>query len=302
MVMRRIEIGQVKRRNKHPHLWVHLVLIIASILFVIPILYVISISVTSDSEIISHGYRLIPQKISVLAYEYIFKTPKQLLNSYSVSIFITVVGTGLSLTLTTMLAYMVSRPDFKYRKQMSFFIFFTMLFNGGLVPTYMLITQYLHLKNTIWVLILPYVINAWFVLLMRSFLSTIPMSLLESAQIDGSSEIQTFFLIVMPLSKPALATIGLLISFNYWNDWWLSMLYIDERKLLPLQYMLYKIMSDIEFLTQQMSANVNVSLKDIPSEAARMATCILAAGPMLLVFPFFQKYFVKGLTVGAIKE
>lgn len=300
--MRRIEMEHVKKRTKYPHLWVHLVLITASILFLIPILYVISISFTSDSEIIRYGYTLIPRKISVLAYEYIFKTPKQLLNSYSVSIFITVVGTGLSLILTTMLAYMVSRPDFKYRKQMSFFIFFTMLFNGGLVPTYMLITQYLHLKNTIWVLILPYVINAWFVLLMRSFLSTIPMSLLESAQIDGSSEFQTFFFIVIPLSKPALATIGLLISFNYWNDWWLSLLYIDERKLLPLQYMLYKIMSDIEFLTQQMSANVNVSLKDIPSEAARMATCILAAGPMLLVFPFFQKYFVKGLTVGAIKE
>lgn len=286
-------------RQLHP--LIHLCLIITAVLFIIPILYIISISFTSDIEIAKSGYSLIPKSIDTLAYEYLFKTPKQLLTSYGVSIFVTVFGTLASLLLTTMLSYTLSRPDYKYKNAMSFFVFFTMLFNGGLVPTYILITRYLHLKNNILVLILPYIINAWYVLLMKGFLVTIPVALIESAKIDGSTEMNTFLKLILPLARPAMATIGLFIAFTYWNDWWLSLLYIDEDRLIPLQYLLYRTMSNIMYLTQQLSASVSVNIKDIPTESARMAMCILAAGPMLMVFPFFQKYFVRGLTVGAIK-
>jgi putative aldouronate transport system permease protein len=271
------------------------------VVWVIPILYIVSISFTRDPDIIEYGYRLIPKNVSFTTYGYLFQTSKQLLNSYAVSLLVTGTGTALSLCVTTMLGYALCRPDFAYRRFFSFIVFFTMLFNGGLVPTYILITRYLHLKNNILVLILPYVVNAWFVLLMRSFLTTIPLSLVESAKIDGASELRTFAAIVLPLSKPALATIGLLIAFNYWNDWWLSLLYIDVDTLIPLQFLLYRTMSNIMYLTQQMSSQMSINIANLPTESARMAMCILAAGPMLVVFPFFQKYFVKGITLGAVK-
>lgn len=279
----------------------NLVFIVISILFIIPVLYIISVSFTPDTDIVHYGYRLIPKNFSTMAYEFMFKSPKQLINAYGVSVFVTIFGTLVSLLFTTMLAYTIARPDYKYRKFVSFFIFFTMLFNGGLVPTYILMTRYLHLKNNILVLVLPYIINAWYVLLMKGFISTLPLSLVESAKIDGSNEYRTFFSIILPLAKPALATVGLLIAFNYWNDWWLSLLYIDVERLIPLQYLLYRTMANITYITQILAATVHVDLKNIPTESARMTMCILAAGPMLLVFPFFQKYFVKGITLGAVK-
>ena len=290
-----------KSQLNKAHIPLHIIFIVLCVLFIVPLVYIISISFTSDIEIANNGYLLIPHKINFMAYEYMFRTPKQLLQSYGISGLVTVGGTILSLLFTTLLSYTLARQDYKYRRVVSFFVFFTMLFNGGLVPTYILITRYLHLKNTILVLILPYLINAWFVLLMRSFISTLPLSLVESAKIDGSGELRTFFVIILPLARPALAAIGLMIAFTYWNDWWLSLLYIDVDKLIPLQYLLYRTMSNIMYLTQQLSSSVSVSIKDIPTESARMAMCILAAGPMLIVFPFFQKYFVRGITVGAIK-
>ena len=279
----------------------HILLVVVCMLFVIPVVYVISISLTSNKEIADHGYRLIPESFNVLAYSYIFRSSKQLLSAYGVSILVTTAGTAISLLVTSMLSYSLARPDNRYRRVISFFVFFTMLFNGGLVPTYILITRYLHLKDTILVLILPYLINAWFVLLMRSFIAALPLSLTEAAKIDGAGEFKTFFAIVIPLAKPALASLGLMIAFQYWNDWWLSLLYIDAERLSPLQYLLYRINANIAALTEQLSTSVNVNIKDIPSEPSRMAMCILAAGPMLIIFPFFQKYFVKGISVGAIK-
>ncbi|MGQ9631006.1 MAG: carbohydrate ABC transporter permease [bacterium] len=177
-----------------------------------------------------------------------------------------------------------------------------MLFNGGLVPWYILIVRYLHLKDTLWVLIVPYLVVPWFVLLLRTFFQQIPISLIESAKIDGASEFRIFFSIIVPLSKPALATIGLFICLRYWNDWWLSLLYIEKENLVPLQYMLYRMMANIQFLTSQLTTTaVDIDVGKLPNESARMAMCVLAAGPMLFVFPFFQKYFVKGLTAGALK-
>lgn len=281
---------------------IHCILILFALLCIIPIIGVISISFSTETEIALHGYRLIPRGFTTRAYEIIFQSPKQIINSYMISIIVTVLGGVLGLMVVSLIAYPLSRKDFPYRKKLSFYVFFTMLFNGGLVPWYMVITKYLHLQNTLWVLVLPYIAIPWYILLLRTYFSKIPASLIESAKIDGSSEFRTFFTIVLPLSKPALATIGLFIVLQYWNDWWLSLLYIEKESLIPLQYMLYRIMNNIQFLTTQMQTGaVTVDISELPNESARMAMCIIAAGPMLFIFPFFQKYFVKGLTVGAVK-
>lgn len=285
-----------------PKIFMNIWFIVVSIFCIIPMVFVIAISFSDEMDIARYGYRLIPRTISIIAYKYIFSNPKQILNSYMITIIVTIVGTLISLILTAMLAYTLSRRDYRYKKVTSLYIFVTMLFNGGLVPWYILITSYLHLKNTLLVLFLPYTIVPWFVLLMKGFLASIPASIYESAKIDGAKELKIFFNIVLPLSKPALATVGLFSLLMYWNDWWLSLLFIDEEKLIPLQYMLYRIMSNIEFLTNQMgTVNVSINIRELPNESARMAMCVLAAGPMLFAFPFFQKYFIKGLTVGSIK-
>ncbi len=172
-----------------------------------------------------------------------------------------------------------------------------------MVPLYIVVSTVLGIKDTVWALILPYAANAWHILLLRTFFQKIPYSLIESAKIDGASEIRTFWSIVLPLSKPGLATIGLFILLLYWNDWWLSLLFIESQELVPLQYMMYRIMKEIQFLTSDLSSSsVKIDITKLPNESLRMALCIVAAGPMLFVFPFFQKYFVKGLTVGSIKE
>jgi putative aldouronate transport system permease protein len=249
------------------------------------------------------GYALIPKAIDLGAYEYIFKQPKQLVDSYIVTIIVTLTGGVAGLFLTALLAYPLSRKDYKYARQTSFIIFFTLLFNGGLVPWYILITKYLHIKDTIFVLILPYLVYPWFVLLLRTFFSNIPAELIGAAEIDGAGEFKIFYSIILPMSKPALATIGLLIAFRYWNDWWLGMLFINKASLRPLQYLLYSIMSNLEEFERNLQAQAAMASLDatFPSEPVRMAMAVLAAGPMLIVFPFFQKYFVRGLTVGAVK-
>ena len=201
------------------------------------------------------------------------------------------------------LAYPLSRDDFKYRNILAFLVFFTLLFNGGLVPTYILMVKYLHIKNTIWAHIFPYMLTAFFVLLMRTFFQQLPKSFIDSAKLDGASELRILLQIIAPLSKPVLASVGLLSLLRYWNDtWWTGMLYIDDPDFKTLPQLLQEIMSSIQFLaTQAASQNIKVDLSALPSETARMAICVLAIGPVILIFPFFQKYFVRGLTVGAIK-
>lgn len=281
---------------------ISIILISFALTCIIPIIAVLSISLSDEMDILRYGYRLIPKKISLTAYEYIFKVPKQILQGYFISLSVTGVGTALSLFIIALIAYPLSRRDFKYRNPLAFYIFFTMLFNGGLVPWYILIVRYLHLKDTWWVLILPYLVLPWFVLLLKTFFQQIPIGIIESAKLDGASELRTFFTIIIPLSKPALAAIGLFILLRYWNDWWLPLLYIESENLVPLQYMLHRMMANIQFLTQQLrTTQMTIDISKLPNESARMAMCVLAAGPMLFIFPFFQKYFVKGLTVGAIK-
>ncbi|HEU5098156.1 MAG TPA: carbohydrate ABC transporter permease, partial [Roseiflexaceae bacterium] len=230
-------------RANFGRLAVHLVLLLLSLLALAPFAMLISSSLSSEAALGTYGYALFPKEVSLEAYRFLFADASQLLRSYGVSIFVTVVGGGLGLLVMSLLAYALSRKDFGPRMPLAFFVFFTMLFNGGLVPWYILITQYLHLRNTIWVLILPHLVVPWYVLLLRTYFAGLPSELLEAARIDGASEWRIFFRIALPLSAPALATVGLFHVLSYWNDWWLALLFIDDRKLVPLQYLMYIIQS-----------------------------------------------------------
>lgn len=283
---------------------IFIILSLLSLSCIIPILAIISVSFSNETDIVNKGYSLIPKNIDFSAYKFIFEKPKSILNAYAVTIFTTTAGTFLSLLIMSMIAYPLSRAHFAYRNKIAFFVFFTMLFNGGLVPWYMVITRGLKfLPDTMWVMIIPYLANAWNIMLLRSFFKTVPDSLIESAKIDGSGELRTFFTIALPLVKPGLATIGTFMALLYWNDWWLPLLYVNRAELQNLQFMLYKIMTNAQALAEQLeqSGNIEIDVKQIPTESMRMAMCVLAMGPMLFVFPFFQKHFSKGITVGAVK-
>ena len=295
--------GKKARKKPLSKILIHTVLILFSICCILPIILILSISLTNDNEIMKNGYSLIPRKIDLSAYKLIFQSSGQLLHSYFITICVTVIGTICSMWLTTSYAYVISRKDYKYKSFASFYLFFTMLFNGGLVPWFILISRGLHLYDNILVLFIPYLVTPWFVLLMKGFLQDIPSSIIESAKIDGASELKIFTRLIIPLSKPAIATIGIFNVLLFWNDWWLSLLFIENKSLVSLQFLLYRIMSSIDFLTSGIAMNtaVNINTQNIPTLSARMAMCVLAAGPMLFVFPFFQKHFVKGMTVGSIK-
>lgn len=282
---------------------IHATFILLCMLCLIPFLLVVSISFSSETDVYQYGYRLIPKVFDLTAYKLVFQNPTQILNSYKVTIFVTICGTIFGVLIMSMIAYIISRDNFKFKKEVTFYVFFTMLFSGGLVPFYILITQYLKLTDTIWVLIIPYLVNPFHVILLRSFFIKIPNSIAESAKIDGASEFRILFQIIMPLSKPALATIAFLTAMIRWNDWFPALLYIRKDALMPLQYLLQKLLSDLTFLSQnsEIVSSGLIGNISIPTETMRMAMLVVAAGPMLLVFPFFQKYFVKGLTVGSIK-
>ncbi|MGS5021040.1 carbohydrate ABC transporter permease [Paenibacillus sp. JJ1683] len=274
-------------------------------LCVFPFLVVVIISLTDEKTLARDGYRLLPAQWSLEAYRFIFRTSDTLLRSYGVTIAVTVIGTVISLILISLYAYAISRKSFRYRRFFSIFAILTMLFNGGMIPTYMVVSQLLGLKDTIWALILPLAMNAFYIMILRTFYSTsVPDAIVESAKIDGAGEFYTFLKIVLPLSLPGLATIGLFSTLGYWNDWFNALLYIDNPNLVPLQSMLMRIESSIQFI-QQNSQNSSISLaalQSIPQDTSRMAMVVLATLPIIFAYPFFQRYFVQGLTVGAVKE
>lgn len=278
---------------------------IFAILCVFPFLFVVIISLTDEGSLASNGYRLIPEKWSFGAYRYVFDMGDTLLRSYGVTIFITVVGTVISLLFMAFYAYAVSRKSFRYRNFFSFFAFFTMLFNGGLVPTYIIVTQLMGLKDTIWALILPLAVNAFYIMILRTFYSTsVPDAIIESGKIDGAGEFRIFLKLVLPLSLPGLATIGLFSTLGYWNDWFNALLYIDNPNLVPLQSMLMRIETSMQFIMQNAS-NSSISmeaLRSMPQDTSRMAMVVLATLPIIFAYPFFQRYFISGLTIGAVKE
>lgn len=282
----------------------HAFFIIFSLACVLPIVVVISTSFSSEMSVLRDGFGLFPKEFTLAAYQSILYNPMMLVRSYGVTIFVSLVGTTGGLLIISSLGYVLSRKDFLLNKQLSFFVFFTILFNGGLVPFYILVSRWLGLNNNIFALIVPYLVSAWFVLLIKGFMSGIPPALIESAKIDGAGEIRTFFAIIIPISKPALATVGLFLLLQYWNDWWLSMLFITDEKLYSLQFLLVRILNNIEFLSKNLTklSGMGVPVNALPSLTSRFAMCILAAGPMLVVFLFFQKYFMRGIVVGSIKE
>ena len=290
----------IKNESLFYNIFAHGVFVLFCIGCILPLLLVLGVSLSDEYSVAVNGFHLIPEKISFKAYTYVLSSSGSLLNAYLVTIFVTVTGTCLSLLITSMFAYPISRKVLKYRNKVALFIFFPMLFNGGLVPWYILISRYLHLKDTILVMIIPYLVISWYVLLMRNFFATIPDAMIESARIDGAGELRTFFRIVIPLSLPAIATIGLFSTLLYWNDWWLSLLFIENRSLMPLQYLLQSILMNIEVLISNPLTKLSRRI-EVPSQTARMAMCIIAIGPIIFAYPFYQKYFIKGLTIGAIK-
>lgn len=290
-----------KGKSRAGMTFVHLFFILFSIACVVPLLAIIAISFSDEAMIAHQGYQLIPSKVNLLAYELVFKSPWQLLNAYKISIIVTVLGTLCGLYVQATMAYVLSRRSYKYRNFLAFYMFFTMLFNGGLIPSYILITKYLHMGDTIWVLFVPGLVSAWNIILLRTFFQGIPESLVESAKIDGAKELRIFFSIMVPLSKPSLATIALFISVGLWNDWWNALIYITNPDLSPLQYLLHTYLMEQEQALQQAAKMPGFNIQNIPTESYQMAMCILAAGPMLFAYPFFQKYFVRGLTIGGVK-
>ncbi|OCT15028.1 sugar ABC transporter permease [Paenibacillus pectinilyticus] len=282
---------------------VNVVFMFYVILCISPLVLVFMVSITDEQSIVNNGFSFFPEKFSWMAYTYIFNDSSQIIRSYGISIFITVVGTLVSLLVTALYAYPISRPDLKSRNIFAFLIFFTLLFSGGLVPYYMVYSNVLHLKDTLIVLILPLLLTPFYVLIMRTFFATnVPDAILESAKIDGAGEYRIFFSIVLNLSRPVLATIGLFNTITYWNDWFTALLFITNPKLMPLQLLLHNIQSSIQIILDLADKNQgSISVDTLPSQSARMGMVIIAIGPIILAYPFLQKYFIKGLTVGAIK-
>lgn len=282
----------------------HVLFIIVACTMILPLILVFMVSVTDEMTITRDGYSFFPKIFSFEAYRYLFLDSMTIIRAYGVTIFATVVGSAGGLLLTALLAYPISRNDLPLRKSLSFFIFFTLLFNGGLVPWYLVFTQLLNVKDTIWALIVPgLLLNGFFVLIMRTFFqTTIPMAVIESAYMDGAGESRIFFQIVLRLSTPVLATIGLFVTISYWNDWFNSLVFVNDYRYYSLQYLLNKILLNIQFLAQNTQNNNSAQLiAQLPTETVRMAMAIVGVGPIVFAYPFFQKYIVKGLTVGAVK-
>ncbi|SFT08461.1 carbohydrate ABC transporter permease [Paenibacillus sp. BC26] len=283
----------------------NIIFILYGCLCLLPILLVVGVSFSDEKSIALHGYKLIPEKFSLSAYKYLWFDIHSIIAAYGISILVTVVGTIAGIMMTALFAYPLSRKDFHFRGFFSFFIFFTMIFSGGLVPWYLVYTNLLHLKDTIFALIVPgLLMNAFYVIIMRTFFqTTIHPSIIESATMEGASEGRILVQIVVPLSLPVFATIGLFYSLGYWNGWYNSLIFINNDDIINLQYMMYKVLMNLQFLLANAQAGgpSSTEIANLPSESVRMAMCIVGTGPMVFAYPFFQKYFVKGLTIGAVK-
>ncbi|MFQ9636418.1 MAG: carbohydrate ABC transporter permease [Eisenbergiella sp.] len=273
---------------------------LVALVCLLPFIMLISGSFSSEQAIRFTGYGLLPKEFTLEAYRIVFKYPQKIARAYGVSISITLIGTALGLFITTMAAYVISRKDFKYRNAISFFFYFTTLFNGGMVSTYIFYIQYLHLKDNLLALILPGMVNIFYLLIMRSFVAAIPIALVESAKIDGAGEFRTFMQIVLPLLKSGLATIGLFMALGYWNDRYNAMLYLNTSEKYPLQYMLYDLLQQTQALAR-IASQAGIRVESLPSNTLKLAMAVVATGPIILLYPFVQKYFVKGVTIGSVK-
>ncbi len=278
--------------------------VVFSILFALfalyPFLLMISASLTEVVSLARQGFKLIPARWSAVAYAYVFRS-SAVLNAYGVTVFVTAVGTALSLLVTSAMAYPLSRKDLRFAPHVSFLVYLTMVFHAGLVAFYILVSRYLGLSNTVWALIIPSLVQPWNMFLLRNFFRLVPFEVIESAKIDGAKEYTVLLRLVVPLSLPAIATIGLFYALSYWNEWFRALLFISKESLQPLQYLMVRIMSSVSSVAQDHLEASGVSTQIQPAVPIRMATALVAAGPILIVYPFVQRYFVRGLVVGAIK-
>ena len=289
-----------KKRGVFP-IFVHFIMILMVVVCLYPFAIMFMSSFASEASIIKYGYNLIPKEFGMDAYDYLLKRPMLIIRSYSITLVTTAIGTVVGLLMSIFLAYGLSIRNLPGRSALAFYVFFTMLFSGGLVPTYIMWSQWFHIKNTLWALIVPrMMVNAFQVIVMRSyFQANIPDELKEAARIDGASEFRILFQIVLPVAKPIIATIGLMIALGYWNDWMNGLYYVTDSKLFSIQQLLNRILSDAQYLSQN-TDNVEVSTT-IPTNSLKMALAAVGSLPLMVLLPFFQKYYVKGLTIGALK-
>lgn len=286
------------------HAAAFLILLILAIVCILPIILIVVASFTDETTLLADGYRFFPQKYGLEAYVYLWKQSVMMFRAYKISISVTVIGTLISLVLSTMFAYPLSRKDFKYRNFFSFFVFFTMLFSGGIVPSYMMWTKFFHIKDTIWALIIPsYLMNAFNILLIRNYYTNnIPDALIEAARIDGASEFLTFRRVIIPLSVPVIATVGLFTGLAYWNDWINGLYYINDPSLYSIQNLLIRLMNNIQYLNSGAAAGVvSGGTSTLPSTSVRMAIAVVGVIPVVIAYPFLQKYLIRGTVIGAVK-
>lgn len=306
--MREIEAEGCKYNQikKPTNVLFNIILAVLSLVCVIPFIFVIIISITDEESLAMNGYRFVPEKFSLYAYEYIVSAGENILRSYGVTILVTILGTLLGLLLTGTYAYTLSRKNYAYRKFFTTVITIPMLFSGGMIANYLIVTKVMMLKDTIWALILPLCLNSFNIIVLRTFFKTsIPDAVVESAKIDGASEWRLFFQIVIPMALPGLATIGLFLTLSYWNDWFNAMMYMDNKDMIPLQYLLIQIESSIDWLANNkatMGVDGIAVAANMPKETIKMAIVVISTLPIIFAYPFFQRYFVNGLTVGAVKE
>ena len=283
----------------------NIILGVFCLLCVIPFIFVTILSFSSENSIREVGFSFLPIEWSLEAYRYVLDLGDQLWRSYFNSFFITIVGTGISVLICILYSYALFRKDFKYRKFFTFFCFFTMMFGGGLAPTYMVCKNMLGLSDNYAALIVPMLVNPFNIIIMRTFFqSTVPTELIESASIDGSGEYNTLFKIIVPISKPGIATVALLNALAFWNEWFIAMLYVRDAKYIPLQYLLMKMQIQVDFLVRNSSVigtEVSKILSTLPQESLRMALVVLIVIPIAFAYPFFQRYIISGLTIGSVK-
>lgn len=294
----------MKRTRTSEGRFIHVIFTIVTLLFalvcIIPYVLVLIGSFTDESILITEGLGFFPVKWSTNAYQVLLSDFSRILTGYKVTISVTVVGTFLSLLVNSMLAYALSKKTLRYRNKISFYCAFTMLFSGGMVPWYIVCVNYLHLYDTFWALVLPYLANAWYMFMLRNYFSSLPEEVFEAASIDGAGELRTFFTIALPLAVPSLASVGLFIALAYWNDWWLGIMLTESQEIMPLQLSLRSIVSNTQLLISGNASFMTGSIK-LPAEGVKYATTIVTIGPILILYPFVQRYFVKGLTVGSVK-
>ncbi|SHO52677.1 carbohydrate ABC transporter permease [Anaerocolumna xylanovorans] len=268
-----------------------------------PLILTLSVSLSSEKNVAIHGYSILPQGFSLNTYIYIFAhSGKKILRSYGITIFVTAVGTLGALLITTMISFAISVKTLKYRNVIAFLCNFTIIFSAGLIPWYIVCINYYHLRNSILALILPSIFSVWNMFLLRTYFSYIPPSLYEAAKIDGANYFKIYYKIALPLCKTGILTVGLMYALQYWNDWWNSLMFINDKKLFPLQYYLYNILSNVNAISSGLvpsGAAANIAL---PAETVKMAVTIITIGPIIFLYPFVQKFFINGIMTGAVKE